>query len=180
MILDYFDELDLPYQKNKFDKFYEILVRANAETNLTRIIDRQDHDLKHIYDSILLLKALPEVFRARNIADIGCGGGIPGIPLFLAGVGEALFPIDKVGKKINYVQSFMDELDIPGKAFHGNARELARKPELSAQMDLVVSRAVTDSPLLIKLCKGFLAQDSMMVCYPQATRRRGKDTYARM
>ena len=65
-----------------FDFLREILA-INEHLNLTSIRDFSQACLLHLEDS---LTAMPEVMDANEgrYADIGCGGGFPGVPLGVA------------------------------------------------------------------------------------------------
>ena len=47
--------------------------------NLTRITDRGDAEILHVGDALTLLPHLPP--DAHRLADVGAGGGVPGIVL---------------------------------------------------------------------------------------------------
>src|SRR4051794_23310171 len=60
-------------------QYLDLLLAANARMNLTRITDRAAAELHHVGDALTLLPFLPGA--AHKIADVGTGGGVPGIPL---------------------------------------------------------------------------------------------------
>ena len=164
-------------EKEAISKYFDLLTEANKQANLTRIVDQEEFYLKHIFDSLLIYKVFPDIAEeAFKIADIGCGGGIPGIPLSICFPKLIIHEIDSVNKKITHVQSFIDELSLNAEAHHANARELARTENFHRTCDIVIARAVADSHKLIKECKLFLNENGKMILYktPQQIAEEGK------
>ncbi|MEM7236113.1 MAG: 16S rRNA (guanine(527)-N(7))-methyltransferase RsmG, partial [Planctomycetota bacterium] len=151
----------------RIEHFYAELLKANDECNLTRITDREDFLLKHVVDSLLAPLAFPALAtETLQIADVGCGGGIPGIPLALAFPGLACTEIDSVAKKIERVDRFLRELGLSSsRAIAGRARELARQDEHLGAYDVVIARAVSETPKLIKECRRLLRPGGALLAY---------------
>ncbi|MCK4502651.1 MAG: class I SAM-dependent methyltransferase, partial [Desulfuromonadales bacterium] len=61
--------------------FIAELLRWNKRINLTSIRTHAEAIEKHLLDSLVLLDHLD---GAKNLLDIGSGGGVPGIPLAIA------------------------------------------------------------------------------------------------
>ena len=148
-------------------RFHQLLLAANADCNLTAITGYGDFLHKHIADSLLLAAACPALRTAAlDLADIGCGGGFPGLPLALTFPRLRCVEIDSLAKKVALVGRFIEDLHLTGcRAVAGSARELARRPEFAGHFDLVVVRAVGDTPDLIKTCRGFLKPAGQLVAY---------------
>ena len=69
---------------NALELYYllaEELVEVNKHMNLTAITDMKGIILRHIADSLFLLKLAD---GARTIADVGCGAGFPSLPCAIA------------------------------------------------------------------------------------------------
>ena len=62
-------------------RFCGALRAANEHINLTGITDPEGMALRHVMDSLL---ALPFLDGGGPLADVGSGGGVPGIPLAMA------------------------------------------------------------------------------------------------
>ena len=76
-LLDFAREIALPEPENfvaKCDELRLFLEETNRCVNLTRITGKEDFELKHAADSLLLTVAFPELAAKKvHIADIGCG-----------------------------------------------------------------------------------------------------------
>ena len=135
--------------------YFELLSEANHHFNLTKIRSFDTFLLKHILDSLLLVKVIPTLkTEAFTIADIGCGAGCPGLPLAISFPHLQLSEIDSSTKKINFVQSVIHSLQLSNcRAIHGKARELACQSKYQYGFDLVLARAVSNTARLIKECR---------------------------
>src|SRR5678815_570102 len=60
-------------------RYLDLLLAANETMNLTRITERPAAELHHVADALTLLPFLPR--ESHTLADVGTGGGVPGIPL---------------------------------------------------------------------------------------------------
>src|SRR4051812_27512568 len=66
-------------QHDRLSQYLDLLLAANATMNLTRITDPAAAEVQHVGDSLTLLPLLPK--DPHRLADVGSGGGVPGIPL---------------------------------------------------------------------------------------------------
>src|ERR1700712_3799954 len=74
-------------QVERLDRYLDGLIEKNKLMNLTRITDRVEAEIKHVADALTLLPHLPKAAGRRSllqIADVGTGGGIPGVILAIA------------------------------------------------------------------------------------------------
>src|SRR5882724_8428657 len=69
-------------QEALLNRYLDLLTEANQRMNLTRITDRASAEVQHIGDALTALPFLPA--GAHALADVGTGGGVPGIPLAIA------------------------------------------------------------------------------------------------
>jgi 16S rRNA (guanine527-N7)-methyltransferase len=93
------NELNLALARDQITRlvqFVEALHRINQVHNLTAIRDPLEIAAKHVLDS---LSVVPFV-RTESLIDVGSGGGVPGIPLVLAGSATRAILIDSVKKKM--------------------------------------------------------------------------------
>ncbi len=150
----------------RIQTLYKLVLDANQTHNLTTITGPQEFMVKHVVDSLLAAAACPALqSQELTLADIGCGGGFPALPLALAFSNLQLTAIDSTRKKVECVQSFFAALGIAGTGVHGRARELGRQPEYRGRYQVLTARAVARTPVLLKECKGLLAPDGLIIAY---------------
>src|SRR5665213_1091777 len=70
-----------PAQYDQLWAYHQMLRKANAELNLTRIHNFENMVLKHYVDSLLVLD---HIELPAPLIDMGSGPGLPGIPLKIA------------------------------------------------------------------------------------------------
>ncbi|WP_322154587.1 16S rRNA (guanine(527)-N(7))-methyltransferase RsmG [Paratractidigestivibacter sp.] len=140
----------------------ELVTEKNKMINLTRIVALRDAVTLHLVDSLVPLRTKgfgPS--EGLRFVDIGTGAGFPGIPLAIMTGMEGVF-IDSVGKKVNAVNEFIDDLGLSNcKAMHIRAEELAI--EQSESFDLVVARAVAQSNVLVEYASPLLKKSGYLI-----------------
>lgn len=150
-------------QKRLLDRHLELVIEANKVSNLTRITDWQQGQLLHVEDSLV---GLPEVEDAPDgrYADLGTGGGFPGIPLAIATGRETLL-VDSVGKKTKALDLIIPELGLADrvKTYTGRAEDLAN--ELPGEFSVITARALSSLPSLVELASPLLRRGGRLVCY---------------
>lgn len=142
-------------------KHLSLVIEENKVTNLTRIDSVESGRLLHIEDS---LAAVPECLDAPQgpVADLGTGGGFPGIPLAVA-TGRSVDLVDSVGKKTKALDRIIEKLGLSAtvRTYNGRIEELALdRPEHYA---LVTARALTALPSLIELASPLLMPGGRLV-----------------
>ena len=150
-------------QINKFQKYYEMLIETNKVMNLTAITGKEEVILKHFLDSISIVKVLPDMIKyidsdniSIKILDLGTGAGFPGIPLKIVLPAIDIVLMDSLNKRINFLNSVIDELKLSGiNAIHGRAEEMAKNKKYREKFDLCVSRAVANLSTLSEYCLPF-------------------------
>ena len=101
----------------------------------------------HFLDSLSLL-TLPDVRAAREIADIGSGGGFPALVLALALPGTTVTAIESVGKKCEHIQQVAAALGLSNVKVHCERAEDHARSEGREAYDLALSRAVAPLPVV--------------------------------
>ncbi len=119
--------------------FIAELLRWNKRINLTSIRTHAEAIEKHLLDSLVLLDHLD---GAKNLLDIGSGGGVPGIPLAIAAPSLQVVSVDSIGKKINFQKHIKRTLQLENLAiFQSRIETLGQARPESEKFDLIVSRA---------------------------------------
>ena len=159
-------------------RFHHDLCEANRSTNLTRITDWRDFCIRHVADSLAVLRALPELADATtptpSVADIGCGAGFPMLPLLWIQPELKVVGMESRARKVEFVEAEIARLKFPNATcLQGRARELARSDEFCEHFDIVLLRAVGSAADTLKECRRLVRCSGTIVCYktPEAVCR---------
>jgi 16S rRNA (guanine527-N7)-methyltransferase len=116
----------------------------------------------HVADSLVALD-LPAVRAARRVADLGSGGGFPGLALAIALPATRVALVESVGRKCAFLAGAVSELGL------GNVQVVNRRaeawPEGIGAHDLVVARAVAPLPVLVEYAAPLLELDGALVAW---------------
>jgi 16S rRNA (guanine527-N7)-methyltransferase len=120
-----------------------------APVSVTSIRDPERAWAVHVEDA---LAAVPVVERLApgRIADVGSGGGSPGIPIAFAS-GIAVHLVEATGVKCGFLRRCVAALDAPCEVIHDRSEHLARAGGRDAY-DLVLARALAPPPVAAELC----------------------------
>ena len=144
IITKYFPKLS-EKQKQQFEMLDALYRDWNAKIN---VISRKDIDniyVHHVLHSLAIAKAIRFKDGSR-ILDFGTGGGFPGIPLAIMFPNCKFRLIDGTGKKIMVANEVAKALGLQNvEAIH------RRGEEEKGEYDFIVSRAVMQLPLLMRI-----------------------------
>jgi 16S rRNA (guanine(527)-N(7))-methyltransferase RsmG len=90
-------------------RYHQILRKANAELNLTRIHNFENMVLKHYVDSLLVLDFLE---LPAPLIDMGSGPGLPGIPLKIARPEIPMILAEPRGARAAFLREVCGELGL--------------------------------------------------------------------
>lgn len=150
-------------QEKLIEKYLDLVLEANKTINLTRITDRSQAEILHIEDSLVALdeiNACPEGLYA----DLGTGGGFPGVPVAIS-TGRRTILVDSVKKKVNTLASIIDELGLNEQigVYAGRIEDLAKTNR--GEFSLLTARALSRLVSLLELSSPLLKQGGRLVCY---------------
>lgn len=146
----------------RFDRYAELLVQWNEKMNLTAITEPDEIVIKHFLDSLLLLKACP-LPAGSSLIDVGTGAGFPSVPVALMRPDIQLTLMDSLNKRITFLQTLCQELEIPADCVHARAEEVGGKPEYREQYDAACARAVAHLRELSEYCLPFVKRGGVFV-----------------
>ncbi|MFA6023600.1 MAG: 16S rRNA (guanine(527)-N(7))-methyltransferase RsmG [Candidatus Gracilibacteria bacterium] len=134
----------------------EVLQKKSAELNLFSAGDRLKLADKHIPDALAILDFC-EIQAGDCVADIGTGGGLPGLALAQALPTASFTLMDATAKKITAVEAMAKELDLKNvTGLAGRFEALAHEKTLREHFDFATARAVAELPVLLEYASGFL------------------------
>ena len=118
-------------------EYVALLKKWNKTYNLTALRDEQTIISHHILDSLTLL---PYLGQATSLADVGSGGGMPGIPAAVCRPDLAVTLMDANTKKTTFLQQAAIELGL------GNVTVSSGRVEKmhGRKFDVVASRAFAE------------------------------------
>ncbi len=149
-------------QLEAFEIYYRELIAWNARFNLTTITERDQVVVKHFLDSLSVAPALAPT--AVSLLDIGSGAGFPGLPLKIARPALRVTLIDSTGKKVEFLNHVIAELNLRGAtALHARAEELAHDPAQREKYDAAVARAVAELATLLEYALPFVRVGGVFV-----------------
>ena len=139
--------------------YIQLLTAAGELMNLTAIREPEAIWMKLVLDALMLVPTLGDLPDGSRGVDVGCGGGIPGLPLAIALPGLRFTLVDATEKKIEFVKHAIAELGLGNaEAVVGRAETLASaRPRGPARegYDFVVARALAPLPVLLELTAPF-------------------------
>ena len=90
-------------------EYYSLLTRWNDRLYLVAPCSPEEFAVRHVLESLLLLKHLPQNAR---VADIGSGGGLPIIPCLIARPDLEATLIESSQKKVIFLREASNHLDL--------------------------------------------------------------------
>jgi len=138
-------------------KYKEHLFKWNKIHNLTGAKDENSID-EFIYDAVFPVSFLP---KAKTLLDIGTGAGFPGMILAFALPNTKVTLVEPLTKRASFLQFIKADLGLD------NVRVIKKRVEEMEDeiFDIVTSRAVTDTQMLLNLSKNFRNENSKLLFY---------------
>ena len=140
----------------------EIMV-VNQTHNLTSIPSIELGVVRHLEDSLLGLHAFKAAPQGLY-ADLGTGGGFPGIPLAIM-TGRNTLLVDSVKKKVVALEGVVETLGLSDivSGYAGRIEDLAL--ERGKQFSVLTARALSSLPSLLELASPLLMMNGQLICY---------------
>jgi 16S rRNA (guanine527-N7)-methyltransferase len=142
---------------HKVQMYKEHLHKWNKIHNLTGAKDDATID-EFIYDAIFPLSFLPKV---STLMDIGTGAGFPGMILAFGMPDTSVTLVEPLAKRASFLQFIKADLGLE------NVTVVKKRVEEmpSQTFELITSRAVTQTQMLLELSKNFRDENSKLLFY---------------
>ena len=150
----------IPVPDNFFyniQKYKEHLMKWNKIHNLTGAKNEATID-SFIYDALYPVSFLP---KRKTLMDIGTGAGFPGMILALALPDTDVTLVEPLAKRASFLQFIKADLGL------SNVTVVKKRvQEMPSQIyDIITSRAVTDTNMLLNLSREFRDEHSLLLFY---------------
>ena len=146
------------------------MLRWNRSIRLTSITEPADVAVKHILDSLFLLRLAP--FPGR-VLDFGSGAGYPGIPLAIALPGSRIVLLESSGKKCAFLSHTVRKLGL------SNAEVVRARLETDRRLPIgtyehVVTRATLPAGEAVTVLLPYVAAAGRVLLMAGPGKERGK------
>lgn len=132
-------QLDLSdKQLTQLMDYLALLAKWNTVYNLTALRDLKQMVTHHLLDS---LAVVPAFAGAKNVLDVGAGGGLPGIVLAIARPNMRVSLVDTVHKKTAFLTQVKAELGLANVSVYTGRVEQLKVPQ---KFDVITSRAFAE------------------------------------
>ena len=147
--------------KKYFEDYIKIFLTQNSILNLVSKNDEKYLWEKHIFDSLSFDKFYEKYTpKAKNLLDIGCGGGFPSVPIAICYPKLEVFALDSIRKKITAIENIKSALDIK------NLHTICDRAEnITNKYDLITSRAVAKMSIILKYALPLLNENGYFIAY---------------
>ncbi len=139
-------------------KYQDALVLWNKAYNLTAIREPKEMLVKHLLDSLSILKDLPQ----GRLLDIGTGGGMPGMIIALCQPERDCVLLDSNGKKIRFLKQFIADLKLKNVVAVQTRVEDETSIAQLGQFDVITSRAFASLTDFVQASVPFMHEKSII------------------
>jgi 16S rRNA (guanine527-N7)-methyltransferase len=141
--------------EGRISAYADLLLAWNARINLVGCGDRDGLTARHLADSLAVLPLLPA--GARRIADLGSGGGLPGVPVAIAS-GIETHLVERDRRKCAFLREAAWRSRAPIVVHEADFMDL-----LPLGADVVLSRATASLPVLLDGASRHARKGGMML-----------------
>jgi 16S rRNA (guanine527-N7)-methyltransferase len=121
------------------NKYIEEIERFNPSLGLVGVTERRELVIRHILDSLAPLGILRRLVRLTSlqVADVGSGAGLPGIPLAIAMPDCSFTLIERKTRRAEFLRNTLPALGLPNAKVE--EREMEKAPRF--RFGIIVFRA---------------------------------------
>lgn len=141
------------------------LHKWNQTYNLTAVREPQEMMKRHILDALSVLDHV-EAYQPTHVADIGTGGGIPGIILAIMMPATHVYLVESIGKKCRFLRHVVSTLGLSPRVNVVQQRVEQWQPE--PLMSVIICRAFTSLENFTKITQHLGDADSVWLAMKSA------------
>ncbi|GAA3942171.1 16S rRNA (guanine(527)-N(7))-methyltransferase RsmG [Litoribacillus peritrichatus] len=159
------DRLELDLTTSQVDllaDYIDLLMKWNKAYNLTAIRDPKEMVVKHLLDSLSIVKHIDD----SPLLDVGTGPGLPGIPLAITRPELDITLLDSNGKKTRFLTQAKTSLKLENvTVIHGRVEQAVSGANGNSdkRYKIVTSRAFASLSDMVTLARDTLAEDGRFV-----------------
>jgi 16S rRNA (guanine527-N7)-methyltransferase len=130
--------------------YLALLLAMNEQVNLTAIVSPHEAWERHALDALTLLPALSHLPPASRVADVGSGGGVPGLVLAIARPDLAFVLVESIAKKAAFLEDAARALGLANVWVRAERAEAVSRSRERRSFDVVTARAVARLDALVR------------------------------
>ncbi len=135
----------------RLDRFVEHFLKWQRVVQLVAPSTLQTLWTRHIADSLQLL---PDIEDAREIVDVGSGGGFPGLVLSIAAPDKKFHLIESDTRKASFLREAARVADSSAEVYAGRVESVAK--QITTGIHSVTARALAPLPKLLEFTAPFM------------------------
>jgi 16S rRNA (guanine527-N7)-methyltransferase len=144
-------------QQEQLLDYLALMFKWNSVYNLTSLRDPMQMVTHHLLDS---LAAVPAFKSAKNVLDVGAGGGLPGIVLAIVRPDMKVSMIDTVHKKTAFLTQVKAQLGLANVTVYTMRVE---DLQVGDKFDVITSRAFADLSDFVNWSSHLLAEQGSYI-----------------
>lgn len=146
----------------------------NPAINLTRVSDPLERATRHLLDALVAAPLVEHLLSdgRGKIADLGSGGGFPGVPLAARLLSRhadlSLTLIESIGKKARFLETVAAASGLAPRLRVAHARAEGMAQGGGVRFDLITARAIAPLSELIRLVAPLLTPTGSLLAWKRA------------
>ena len=131
---------------------YARLLRDYEEANVIGTRELRGIILDHVLDSLSCF-LFGHLGAAHRLADVGSGGGLPGVPIKVVEPGLRITLVESTAKKARFLRRAAEDLSLEDvEVTNARVEEIAHREEHRGIYDVVTARAVARLSVVAEYC----------------------------
>jgi 16S rRNA (guanine527-N7)-methyltransferase len=150
-----------PDQITVLSNYVDLLLKWNYEFHFSKYTNRIDLINNLLVPSLAFLPLLPPDSR---IIDLGCGPGIPSVPLAVVRQDLLFVCLDSYDAAIQFIIASTHDFDIRNvQVVHDRAEIAAHSPKLRSSFNCAIARAFAPIPIVLEIASALLSPRSSLI-----------------